>query len=181
MADALAEEERLVEEAKKAKREALDAALGELKQDAQLKTAINYVSQDSSDLEFTAISLRESMTDDHFAKLGSVCESLISLQLGSTSVTEAALEAHLPKMSNLRKLNLSQTSITDKGLDAVAQLSNLEWLNLYGTEVTDAGLAKLKGLTKLEKVYLWNSKATAEGGKALQKELPNLEVIFGIQ
>jgi uncharacterized membrane protein len=181
MADALAEEVRLVEEAKKAKREALDAALGELKQDAQLKTAINYVSQDSSDLEFTAISLRESMTDDHFAKLGSVCESLVSLQLGSTSVTEGALEAHLPKMSNLRKLNLSQTSITDKGLDAVAQLSNLEWLNLYETGVTDAGLAKLKGLTNLKKVYLWNSKATPEGGKALMKELPNLEVIFGIQ
>lgn len=181
MADALAEEERLVEEAKNAKREALDTALGELKQDAQLKTAINYVSQDSSDLEFTAISLRESMTDDHFSKLGSIYESLISLQLGSTSVTEAALEAHLPKMFNLRKLNLSQTSITDKGLDAIAQLSNLEWLNLYGTEVTDAGIAKLKGLTKLEKVYLWNSKATPEGGKALQKELPNLEVIFGIQ
>ena len=170
-----------MEEAKNAKREALDTALGELKQDAQLKTAINYVSQDSSDLEFTAISLRESMTDDHFSKLGSIYESLISLQLGSTSVTEAALEAHLPKMFNLRKLNLSQTSITDKGLDAIAQLSNLEWLNLYGTEVTDAGIAKLKGLTKLEKVYLWNSKATPEGGKALQKELPNLEVIFGIQ
>ena len=180
MADAEAAAKLAIENEKKAKREALDAALGELKQDEQLKNSINYVSQDSSDLEFTAVSLRQSMNDEHFEKLAPVSEAITSLQLGSTSVSESAVEAHLPKMTNLKKLNLSQTAITDKGLDAVAQLKDLEWLNLYGTEVTDAGIMKLKSLTKLQKIYLWNSKATPAGGEALQKELPQAEIIFGI-
>lgn len=181
-AAAAAEEaaQKAVVDAKEAKREALDSALGELRQDPQLKTAINYISQDSSDLEFTAISLRKAMTDEQFAKLAPVSEAITSLQLGSTSISEAAVEEQLPKMTNLKKLNLSQTAITDKGLDAVAQLKDLEWLNLYGTEVTDAGIMKLKSLTKLEKIYLWNSKATPAGGEALQKELPQVEIIFGI-
>lgn len=166
-------------EAKKKEREALDSALGALKQDEQLKNAINYVSQDSSELEFTAVSLRKSMTDEQFVKLAPVAASLSALRLGATSVSEGALVANLPKMKNLRQLNLSQTAVTDAGLDAVARLENLEWLNLYDTAVTDAGIAKLKGLTKLEKLYLWNSKATPDGAAALQKELPNLEIIFG--
>ncbi|MGJ8697253.1 MAG: c-type cytochrome domain-containing protein [Verrucomicrobiaceae bacterium] len=169
-----------VEEEKRKKRESLDSALGELKQDEQLKNAINYVSQKSSELEFTAVSLRQSMGDEQLAKLEPVAESLTSLQLGSTSVTEAALEAALPKMQNLKKLNLSQTAITDKGLDAVSKLSNLESLNLYGTKVSDEGIKKLKSLTNLKKLYLWDSQATPEGGEALKKELPQLELNFGI-
>jgi len=181
-AAAAAEEEAKValEEAKNSKREALDAALGKLKQDEQLKNAINYLSQDSSDLEFTAVSLRDAMTDEHFAKLAPVSEAIVSLQLGSTSVSEGAVMEQLPKMKNLKKLNLSQTSITDAGLDAVAELKDLEWLNLFGTQVTDEGIMKLKSLTKLQKVYLWDSKATPEGGAALQRELPQAEIIFGI-
>ena len=168
-----------IEDEKKKKREALDSALGTLKQDEQLKNAINYVSQDSTDLEFTAVSLRKDMNDDHIAKLAPVSEALTSLRLGATSVSEAGLQSSLPKMTNLRKLDLNQTAITDAGLDAVAQLEHLEWLNLYGTAVTDAGIAKLKTLTKLKKLYLWNSKATPAGAEALREELPELEVNFG--
>ncbi|MGC6427258.1 MAG: c-type cytochrome domain-containing protein [Akkermansiaceae bacterium] len=170
---------KAMEDEQRKKREALDSALGALKQDEQLKNAINYVSQDSTDLEFTAVSLRKEMRDEHFEKLAPVSEALTSLRLGASSVSEAALQAHLGEMRNLRQLDLNQTGITDAGLDVVASLENLEWLNLYGTAVTDAGLAKLKSLTKLKKLYLWNSKATPVGADALKKELPELEIIFG--
>lgn len=170
---------KAMEDEKKKKREALDSALGVLKQDEELKNAVNYVSQDSSDLEFTAVSLRKVMNDEHFAKLLPISEALTSLRLGSTSVSDGALQANLPKMKNLMALDLNQTAITDAGLEAVAQLENLEWLNLYGTAISDVGVAKLKTLTKLKKLYLWNSNATPSGADALKKELPEIEIIFG--
>jgi Leucine-rich repeat (LRR) protein len=102
------------------------------------------------------------------------------VKLGATSITEETIAAELPKMANLKKLDLSQTQIGDAAMDSVAKLEGLEWLNLYGTQVTDAGIMTLKGLGNLKKIYLWQSKATPEGAKALQAELPGLEVVFGV-
>ena len=170
-----------VEQEKIAKREALQNALDALKQDPAFKTSLNYTSQDSNDLEFTAVSLRGKLDDTTFLKLASVSTYLTSVKLGSASITEENLAAELPKMKNLIKLDLSQTQVGDAVLDAVAQLEGLEWLNLYGTHVTDAGLMKLKGLCNLQKIYLWQSKATGEGAKALKADLPGLEVVFGVE
>ena len=176
-----AEEEakKKAEEEATAKREAIEGALNELKQDDLFKTSLMYVSQDSTELEFTAVSLRKSLNDEGFKKLSRVAESLATVKIGATSITEPTLVSELPKMKNLTKLELSQMDIGDGALDAVAQLKDLEWLNLYGTKVTDAGLLKLKGLTKLRKIYLWDSKATPEGAEALKKDLPELEALFG--
>jgi uncharacterized membrane protein len=168
-----------IEQEKIAKREALQNALDALKQDPAFKTSLNYASQDSTDLEFTAVSLRGKLDDATFLKLAPVSTALTSVKLGSTSITEETVAAELPKMENLKKLDLSQTQIGDAALDAVAQLEGLEWLNLYGTQVTDAGLMKLKGLGNLKKIYLWQSKATPEGAEALKAELPGLQVVFG--
>ena len=162
-----------------AKREAIEGVLTTLKQDEIFKTSLMYVSQNSTELEFTAVSLRKLLNDEGFKKLAPIAESLIAVKIGSTAITEGALISELPKMKNLTKLDLNQTEITDGGLDAVAQLKELQWLNLYGTKVTDAGLLKLKGLPKLEKLYLWNSKATPEGAAVLKKELPGVKVFFG--
>jgi hypothetical protein len=163
---------------KLAKRDALQSTLVTLKQEMTFKTSLNFVSQDSSDLEFTAVSLREKLTDEMFLKIAPVSEALSSLKLGSTSVTGNALETELPRMTRLKKLDLSQTQIGDKTLDTIGDLEGLQWLNLWGTQVTDSGLMKLKGLSKLKKIYLWQSQVTQKGAAALKKELPDLEVIF---
>lgn len=173
-------EQEAIEKAKAEKREALQTSLDTLKQDSNFKTSLGYASQDSTDLEFTAVSLREKLNDETFAKLAPVAESLTTLKLGSTSVTEAAIVEHLPAMKNLTKLDLSQTEVGDGVLDVVATLENLEYLNLYGTKVTDAGIMKLKTLGNLKDLYLWQSQATPEGGAALKKELPGVEITFGV-
>ena len=162
-----------------AKRKAIEGALNALKQDELFKTSLMYVSQDSTNLEFTAVSLRKSLNDEGFKKLATIADSLTTVKIGSTSISERALLSELPKMKNLIRLDLSDMEIGSGSLEAVAQLPNLEWLNLHNTKVTDEGLLKLKTLSKLEKVYLWNSKATPEGAEALQKEIPELEFFFG--
>jgi hypothetical protein len=163
---------------KLAKREALQSTLATLKQEMTFKTSLNFVSQDSSDLEFTAVSLREKLTDEMFLKIAPVSDALSSLKLGATSVTDNALKTELPRMTQLKKLDLSQTQIGDKTLETIGDLGGLEWLNLWGTQVTDSGLMKLKDLSKLRKIYLWQSQVTKKGAAALKKELPDLEVIF---
>ncbi|MDA7654965.1 hypothetical protein N8629_04150, partial [Akkermansiaceae bacterium] len=163
---------------KLAKRDALQSTLATLKQEMTFKTSLNFVSQDSSDLEFTAVSLREKLTDEMFLKIAPVSGALSSLKLGATSVTDNALKTELPKMTRLKKLDLSQTQIGDKTLETIGDLGGLEWLNLWGTQVTDSGLMKLKDLSKLRKIYLWQSQVTKKGAAALKKELPDLEVIF---
>jgi hypothetical protein len=168
-----AEQERI------AKREALQNALDTLKQQDAFKTSLKYISRDSSDLDFTSVSLRSSLDDETFAKLEPVAPALVSLDVSSSSVTEAALAAQLPKMTSLRRLNLSQTEVSDGILDVVASLENLEYLNLYGTQVTDEGILKLKTLGGLEQLFLWESKVSEEGAKALKEELPGLYVNLG--
>ena len=178
--DAKAAAEAKAEAEKIAKREALQTALDELKEDEVFKTSLNYVSQDSTDLEFTAVSQRASFGDDSLVKLAPVSEALSVVKLSATSVTEQALINELPKMKNLKRLDLSQTETGDAVLEVVAKLENLEWLNLYGTKVTDEGILKLKSLTKLKDLYLWQSQATPEGVEALKRDLPGLDANFGV-
>jgi len=154
-----------------ARREAMDKELNKLKADDQLKNSVNYISQASSDLVFTAVSLRKNMGDDQLKKLAPLAEGFTDVHLGATSVTEAGLAEVLPKMVNLKKLNISQTGATDSTLEIVSKLPKLEWLNLYGTQVSDAGLKKLESLTHLKKIYLWETKATPNGAKALQEKI----------
>lgn len=180
-AEAKAAEEARVEAEKAAKREALQTALDNLKKEEAFKTSLNYASQESTDLEFTAVSLRQNLDDETFRKLAPVADALTSMKLGSTSLTEGVLIEELPKMNNLKKLDLGNNQVGDGVLEAVAQLEHLEWLNLYGTQVTDEGLKKLNVLSKLRKIYLWNSQATPEGAKALEGDLPGLVAVFGAQ
>jgi uncharacterized membrane protein len=176
---AKAEAAKKAEEAKQAKREALQNALDSLKQQDAFKTSLGYVSQDSSDLDFTSVSLGPNLNDEILAKLAPVSEALVSLDVSRSSVTEAALAAELPKMKSLRRLNLSQTEVGDGLLDVIAQLEGLEYLNVYGTKVTDAGIIKLKTLTGLKQLFGWQSQVTEVGAKALKKELPGLYVNLG--
>ncbi len=172
-------DEDALKKAQSEKREKLQDAFTELKADETFKTALDYTYKTSSELVFSAVSLRANMKDEHLVKLAPVADGLVELKLGATSVTEAALKTELPKMTSLRKLDLSQSQVGDGILDTIAKLENLEWLNLYGTNVTDAGITKLKTLTKLQKLYLWNSKVTPAGGDLLKNDLPNIQIDYG--
>ena len=51
-------------------------------------------------------------------------------------------------------------------------LTSLEELDLSDTQITDAGLEDLKGLTRLEELYLHGTQVTDAGIKELRKALP---------
>ena len=51
---------------------------------------------------------------------------------------------HLKGATNLERLSLSHTRITDAGLEHLKDLNNLNGLKLIDTQVTDAGVKKLR-------------------------------------
>jgi hypothetical protein len=72
---------------------------------------------------------------------------------------------HLARMSRLRHLDLSGTSITDRGLDVLRVLPDLETVSLAWTRITDAGVAPLSGCERLTGM---NLQGTQSGDGALR-------------
>ena len=159
-------------------RKALEGGIAEVS--GHFPNAIGFVSQQDSDLTFTAVSMRKEFKDEHLAKLAPVSQGLVDVNLGATAVTDAGV-ANLGKMPRLKKLWLNGTGITDTGLDSIKGLGELEYLNLYGTQVTDEGLKKLSGLKNLKKLYLWQTKVTAGAVEEFKKSVKDCDVNMGIK
>lgn len=140
---------------------------------------LNFESQQSSALTFTAVSMRADFGDEAMEKLGAVMGDLVSIDLSATKLTDVGVSA-LAKAQSVRMLRLSETSVGDASLEVIGGLPELESLNLYGTSVTDEGLRKLSGLQKLRKLYLWQTKVTDKGVEELRKALPECEVVTGV-
>jgi uncharacterized membrane protein len=159
------------------KRESVKVEVERLRK--EFPAALNFESQSSSGVTFTAVSMRKDFGDDDLAKLAPVLPAMVSLDLSSCTVTDEGAKL-LAGAAELRSLRLSETALTDAGLDALTKLPKLESLNLYGTQVTNQGILKLASLTNLKKLYLWQTKVDAAGVEALKAKLPDCEIIMGL-
>jgi uncharacterized membrane protein len=140
---------------------------------------LTFESQASSNLTFTAVSLRKNLTDELFEKLDPLLKKMVAIDLSATSVTDASI-AKLAAATNLRMVRLSETGTTDASMDTLAKLQKLESVNLYGTKVTDVGVKKLTALPNLKRLYLWQTAVTPEAIAEIKKALPAVEIITGV-
>lgn len=178
--EVLAQQKATAEEAVAAeagKREALQVAVEKLR--GEFPAALNFESQSSSGVTFTAVSMRKTFGDAELAKLEPVMPALVSLDLSASTVTDQGAKA-LAAAAGLKSLRLSETAVTDAALDTLAGLPALESLNLYGTQVTNEGVMKLAALTNLKKLYLWQTQVDDAGLQALQSKLPDCEIVMGL-
>ncbi|MFT6809303.1 MAG: putative membrane protein [Saprospiraceae bacterium] len=118
-----------------------------------------------------------SLTNGSISDLVKAKDYIIYLDLGGEDIKRNDWE-ELAQLTNLSRLKLNNSSITDDQLEFVKELKNLESLNLYGTMITDESVIHLAQLTGLKRVYLWNTKFTPEGVAELQEALPELEIVF---
>jgi uncharacterized membrane protein len=170
-----AKEQAALQEAEK--RESVKSEVERLRK--EFPAALNFESQSSSGVVFTAVSMRKDFGDDDLAKLEPVLPALVSLDLSSSTVTDQGAKL-LENAAELRSLRLSETAITDASLEALSKLPKLESLNLYGTQVTSEGVLKLAALPNLKKLYLWQTKVDAVGVEALKAKLPACEIVMGL-
>ena len=124
--------------------------------------------------DVTVMGLRSSAGDDEAIYLTRLT-ALEVLFLTESQITDAGLE-HLKGMTKLGLLCLSDTQVTDAGLTNIEGLTNLYNLNLSSTEITDAGLKHLKGLPNLEVLHLMHT-ATTDAGLEHLRGLTSLEVL----
>jgi len=71
------------------------------------------------------------------------------------AVGDAELKA-IEGLTNLRRLVLYGSNVTDKGCASIATIPSLRELELSQTQVTDRGLDELGKLPEIEKVFLRN-------------------------
>ena len=105
-------------------------------------------------------------------------EQLIELKLGSTFITDSALEV-IAQFKNLMRLQLDRTKITDKGLANLKELQNLRYLNLVGTAVTEKGVLQLKDVKSLRSIYLYQTGVKKSEWNDLKKAFPKTLIDSG--
>ena len=101
---------------------------------------------------------------------------LKKLDLYDTGITDAAL-AHLASLTRLELLEINSPKVTDAGLKHLHGLTNLKELYLYGTSVTDAGMENLAKMTRLRVLDVSATEVTAAGVIALERDLPKVKIV----
>ncbi|RYD35920.1 MAG: hypothetical protein EOP87_06445, partial [Verrucomicrobiaceae bacterium] len=119
----------------------------------EFPNAVRLEALQSSNVIFTAVSMKKSLDDATFAKFSPLFPQLVEADLSGTIITDASV-AKLSAAPELKKLRLAETAITDASIDTLVKLGKLESLNLYGTKVTNAGVLKLAALPELKSLYL---------------------------
>jgi hypothetical protein len=87
---------------------------------------------------------------------------LQKLDLSDTKITEAGLK-HISGLTKLERLDLPHIPLGDAGLAHLQGLSQLQALDLRGARVTDSGLRHLRGLLQLQTLDLSDTQITDDG------------------
>jgi internalin A len=85
---------------------------------------------------------------------------ITAIDLRSSWVTDSDLR-EIAQIAELKKLDLSLTRITDRGLKELREAPGIEDLNLYYAEqITDEGMAAVRGWKRLKRLNLRGTKIT---------------------
>ena len=88
-------------------------------------------------------------------------KKLAKLDLGETSLTDAALVEICNGVDSLKALNISNTAVSDNGTFGLARLKKLRTLHLDTQEITNRALADVCFLSQLERLDLFGAKYVA--------------------
>ena len=129
--------------------------------------------------------LRRAIGDEYFREVAHV-SIFVDIQKGmATGPNNLAVRVDdlmmvLRTQSGIKTLQLGGNTMTDKGLESIADLTGLRELVLWwATEITDAGVAHLGRLRRLQMLDISLSRLTDEGVRSLAV-LPELEEL-GLQ
>ena len=104
---------------------------------------------------------------ESFAHLAGIPSTQV-VRLSGPGINDTGLDA-LTNLTSLKRLDLTDSAITDDVLNHVSELTNLEVLILRRTGITDDGLAAISDLPKLRAIDLRNSNISDPGVEHLAK------------
>ncbi len=118
------------------------------------------------------------LTDQTVALLRLIGKQLVWLKLGYANMSDESWKI-IGQCSNLTRLSIDHTDLTDARLVYLINLKNLQYLNLVGTKVSAQGIQQLKVLPKLESLYLGQTLVKGNDFGLLQKLFPKTTIDSG--
>ena len=114
--------------------------------------------------DLQSLCMIRSPLDDENAALISEIDSIRSLRLENTNITDTGI-SDLAKLK-LEHLNFDINSTNDKGVKAIATIGTLQVLHLHGSLATDVGFAQLAALKELRILLIGSGRLSDTGLKA---------------
>lgn len=152
------------------------AAMIELK---KINVAIVPIAAGTNFIEVNMVNA-SSFSDKDAMLLEKIAPQIMWLILSDSKISDEGLNL-LKQCTNATKLNLKNTAITNASVPKIGTLKKLEYLNIVGTKINDEGLLKLISSESLRKIYCWNTGITESGIQRFQKKYPKIEIDFGLK
>jgi len=119
------------------------------------------------------------INDDDLKVLHLIAQHLVILDLTNSEVTDAGLD-HLQKFPNLKKLTLENSKkVSSEGVKKLENIVSLEHLNLVGVSLDDSALDSIGKMESLLEVYLFRSGVSEEAVNNLKAARPRMFVNAG--
>ena len=119
------------------------------------------------------------INDDDLKVLHLIAQHLVILDLTNSEVTDAGLD-HLQKFPNLKKLTLENSKkVSSEGVRKLENIVSLEHLNLVGVSLDDSALDSIGKMESLLEVYLFRSGVSEEAVNNLKSARPRMFVNAG--
>lgn len=126
---------------------------------------IDLISKASNFLSVSCIN-KPAFSDTDFESLLPIKSQIARLDLGGTKVTDAIFEK-LALLPNLTILKLDNTSVTGKNIELLSSLEHLKSINLTASRFEESHLQALSDFKKLKKVYLYKTNVDSGGPQTL--------------
>ena len=135
------------------------------------------VAANSNWLTANFISIQK-VTNETVALLAPISKQLVWLKLGYAELSGNSWKL-IGQCTNLTKLSIEHTNLTDASITNLSALNHLLYLNLVGTKITAKGVEQLKSLSKLEELYLGQTMVKTNDFISLQKQFPKTVIDSG--
>ena len=99
------------------------------------------------------------------------------MDLSETTIDDKGL-ATFADFKNLRHLVLKETNVTGSSIESLSGLEHLEVINLFASQLTDEGLAKFSSFKNLKRLYVADTEVTESAVKKLRELSPRLKVSY---
>lgn len=126
---------------------------------------IDRISKSSNFLSVSCIN-KPNFDDTDFETLLPIKTQIARLDLGNTRITDAIFKK-LTQLPNLTILKLDNTSISGENIELLSSLVHLKTLNVTSTNFGESQLQKLADFKSLRKVYVFQTKLDASGPETL--------------
>ncbi|NNE94325.1 MAG: hypothetical protein HKN23_21970 [Verrucomicrobiales bacterium] len=123
------------------------------------------------------VQLRVTTFDDRQLAILSAATQIEKLDLSNSGISDFGV-VELSGLSNLKELNLTRTDITDDAIAALMKLPNLQVAHVRLTDVSSDGIATLVGRHRSLKQVVIDHSQILDGGIVLRTLNPGINVDF---